>query len=320
MLEHIKVRNFQSLHKIDLELAPFTTIVGASSSGKSAFIRACQLLTQNKRGTAFITHGEQTAQVIAKTHRGTVSIKRSRTTTGPNEYTIIPEDGEPQTWTKLHGETPEEVTKFLNIPPTKLNVASQFDPPYLLSDSAPEAARTLGSLTNVHVIMEAARESNKRKLAANADVKRDTEELDSIKKRLPEFAKLKSEEAELDRAEKILAKVKEKQSRFIDLDFELEAIRQHEESVAELEKILAQTELPDITVLLKLQRLKNALEEALASATMFDEQVASTRARQESAQADIVTLQGQHIALLTEAGTCPLCGQSTKELHHGNDH
>ncbi len=318
MLDSIKVRNFQSLHKVDLELAPFTVIVGASSSGKSAFIRACQLLTQNRRGTAFITHGEQTAQVIAKTQNGTVSIKRSKTSTGPNEYTIIPENGEPQSWTKLHGETPEEVTKFLNIPPHKLNVASQFDPPYLLSESAPEAARILGSLTNVHVIMKASQESNKRKLAASGDLKRDKAELDAIKERLPEFAKLKAEEKRVDQAEEYVYLLKDVEENITKLSYALQAVDIATQRRDELKKILEAEELPDIKPLKKARRAIDDLAGLITTIQMFEDSREVARSRQEAASSDIVRLQGQHIALLTEAGTCPTCGQSTKELqHHG---
>jgi len=317
MLEQIKVRGFQSLHKIDLELAPFTTIIGASSSGKSAFIRALQLLTQNRRGTAFIEHGEQTAQVIATTQNGTVSIKRSRTSTGPNEYTVIPTEGDPQTWTKLHGETPEEVTAFLRVPPHKINVASQFDPPYLLSESAPEAARILGSLTNVHVIMEAGRESNRRKLAANAELKKNIAELSAIKERLPEFAKLKAKEDVLDRAEKILLKLRKAETQKLSLAGYLATAREAEEELAEASALLKVSEdLPEIRTIMKLDALAQDLYETVASAKMMQDLMTTAKARQESTTSAIVDLQGQYITLLTEAGTCPTCGQDTEGLHH----
>lgn len=314
MLENVKVRNFQSLHKVDLELAPFTTIVGASSAGKSALIRALQLLTQNKRGTSFITHGEQTAQVIGRTHNGTVSIKRSRTATGPNEYTIIPNEGEPQTWTKLHGETPEEVTRFLNIPPNKLNVASQFDPPYLLSESAPEAARTLGALTNVHVVMEASRESNKRKLASSAEVRKDKAELDAIKKRLPEFSGLKAEGQKLDEAEKILASARKLEARADELRRLVQNLVGAAQKRDEAEKISAEGELPSMKPIEVLHEAIIDLRDLLVSGRMYEATIEDAGTRQQAATNDIVRMQGQHIALLTEAGTCPTCGQNTKEL------
>ena len=316
MLETLKVRNFQSLHNIDLELAPFTVIVGASSSGKSALVRACQLLTANRRGTAFITHGEQTAQVIAQTQNGAISIKRSRLSTGANEYTIVPNEGEPLTWTKLHGETPEEVTKFLNIPPHKLNVASQFDPPYLLSESAPEAARILGALTNVHVIMDASRESNKRKLAINAALKRDKEESAAIKERLPEFVQLKAEAKKLDKVEKILKKLQLFQEKKEALEAALLIVAATKERKLAAKKILKANELPDIKQLQLLHQKTMRLEETVMSMGIMEEQMSSNKTRQQRATEDIVVLQGQHIQLLTEAGTCPTCGQSTKELTH----
>ena len=63
MLNRLRIRNFQSLEDIDLELGQFTVIIGESDTGKSAIIRALKYALINKVGTGFIRHGEKQAAV-----------------------------------------------------------------------------------------------------------------------------------------------------------------------------------------------------------------------------------------------------------------
>jgi energy-coupling factor transporter ATP-binding protein EcfA2 len=141
MLNRIEIRNFQSLVHVDLDLAPLTVIVGPSSSGKSAFIRSMRALHENRRGTAFITHGERVASISAHLEQGIVTLTRS-TQTAPNHYTVIPSDPAHPLYpkaefSKLGGDVPSEVSEFLGIAPDEvpLSIASQFDKPYLLEPS-----------------------------------------------------------------------------------------------------------------------------------------------------------------------------------------
>lgn len=217
MLDRIQIRNFQSLTDVSLDLAPLTVIVGPSSSGKSAFIRSLRALAGNRRGTDFITHGERVASVSAHlTSRdplrsGTVTLTRS-TATAPNSYTIIPDDdahplAPKAEYTKLGGEVPEDVSQFLGIPTDQISlaIASQFDKPFLLDAPGTEVARTLGSLTNAHIILNGARESNRQKLANSQTLRTRSEDLEAIKARVPEFRALKAQREALDAAEALIA-------------------------------------------------------------------------------------------------------------------
>lgn len=203
MIHAVEVRNFQSLHHVALDLARFTVIVGPSSSGKSAFTRALRTATSNRRGADFISHGERTASITLTTDRGTVTLTRGKGTSD-NAYVVIPADDPTaqRTYTKLGGETPPEVSEFLGIPSKDpINYAGQFDKPYMLDDSGGEVARILGALTNVHVIFEGARESNRRKLQHAATLRTRADDLETIKQKIPQYRSIKQQDAALTEAE-----------------------------------------------------------------------------------------------------------------------
>lgn len=272
-LHRIKIRNFQSLSEVDLELAPFTVIVGPSSSGKSAFIRAVRTLTSNRRGVDFISHGEKTAFISAETDAGIITLTRSRGTTD-NQYLVVPSDPahplSPQReFSKLGGDVPVEVSDFLGIEAKDpINYAGQFDKPYLLDDSAGEVARTLGSLTNVEVIFRAAAESNRRKLRSKQQLELAADELEIIKKKIPAFRQLKKQQAALDLADERLAAARDLEKQVLQLDL---ALQQQSAAAAALQQLqeAAEVEVPDeqqlVEALSHLQQLTAAIKSTAAA-------------------------------------------------------
>lgn len=248
MITGIEIRNFQSLGHVELELAPLTVIVGPTSSGKSAFTRALKTLTCNARGNAFITHGERLTTITARTDKGTVTLTRGKGTSD-NSYTVIPVDNPEaqRTYTKLGGETPEEVSEFLGIASKDpINYAGQFDQPYLLGEgtSAGEVARVLGALTNVNVIFEGARESNRRKGAHASTLKTRAADLELIQAKLPQYRELKGQIAALDDAEQLITAATRIQRRIAQLT---EAIEQLSVAESTIDRLAAQSsiEIPD---------------------------------------------------------------------------
>lgn len=261
MIQGVEIRNYQSLHHIELELDRFTVIVGPSSSGKSAFTRALRMLTSNQRGDAFVTHGERTAIVTARTEKGTVSLKRG----GDNEYTIIPVDApdRQRSFTKLAGAVPEEVTDFLGIlPRDPLNYASQFDKPYLLDDSAAEVARVLGALTNVNVILEAAREANRQRSAETSKLKTRQSDLAHTKTRIQSFVPLKAQLAAQARAEEALQLAASLQQQVSRLESVLTAWETASAAFAAAEEAMSVT-VPDIETITEAQAHLERYQQAL---------------------------------------------------------
>ncbi len=266
MIQNVEIRNFQSLHHVSLDLAPLTVIVGPSSSGKSAFTRAFRTVTSNRRGAEFISHGERQCAISVRTERGTVTLTRGKGT-ADNSYVVVPHDNPEQqrTFTKLGGETPEEVSRFLGIDSRDpINYAGQFDKPYLLDDSSGEVARTLGSLTNVNVIFEGARESNRQKLAHAATLRTRADDLESIKQKIPTYKAVKQQDEALTRAEELISRA---QQLARDIARLTDAIEQHEILTQAIERLhtLASRNIPSEQPILDAAADLGAFRKAIAA-------------------------------------------------------
>lgn len=271
MIHSVRIRNFQALHDISLNLEPLTVIVGPSNVGKSAFMRAMRTLTSNRRGAEFISHGERTASISATTDRGTVTLTRSKGNgANDNSYTVTPSDpGHPlypeRVFLKLGGDTPPEVSAFLGIDSRDpINYAGQFDKPYLLDDSAGEVARVLGALTNVSVIFEAARESNRRKLTAAATLRTRSEDLQAIKQKIPAYRSLKQQDSALTAAEAHITAARQIEKQIARLTEALETQQTAARAVTALEP-LAQRQIPSEQPLIEAQQRLGGLTAAIRS-------------------------------------------------------
>jgi len=309
VIEHIDIRNFQSLQTVDLELAPFTVIVGPSSSGKSAFVRALSTLFSNRRGTDFIAHGTNTSVITATLPSGKVSLARSLTA-AKNKYTLIPTGGEPESFTKLGGDIPSEVSDFIKIAPKDtVTLAQQFDKPFLLADSPPQAAQVLGSLTNVHVIFESAREANRQRLSSSQTLRTKQADLASIEVRLAEFDALEVRQDQLERAEESLKSAVLVQRSLEALGAHVSALRDTKTAIDDA-RPRAEVEIPSIEDLeashsrlsefdLLISELKSASSVAKSLKVQIEDEVKAE-----------ATLEENYSALLAELGTCPTCLQT----------
>lgn len=309
MISNLEVRNFQSLQKVDLEMGPFTVIVGQSSSGKSALVRAISTLVSNKTGTDFISHGTTTSVITAALPEGKVSLSRS-TTPAKNKYTIIGPDGEAATFTKLNRTTPEEVSEFLRIDSKDTVVlAGQFDKPFLLADSPAQAAQILGELTNVSLIFESSREANRQRLNSSGVLKTKATDLEGVEQRLAAFEGLQERQEALEAAEVALAKAEGLQKRIDRLNGLIAVLRDTKVAIAQADAALS-VEVPAVesietahNSLVRFETIIRNLKDANASIKQAD---ADWNLHQDAA----VELSTQYELTLHEMGTCPTCGQS----------
>ena len=112
MITKISVSNFQSLVKADLTLGKLTVIVGPSSSGKSAFLRALRVLVRNTSGSAYVTHGSTASAVIAEFDGHKVALERGK---GHSLYRTW-KDGDEEIYPKSGTSVPDEVAALLRMP------------------------------------------------------------------------------------------------------------------------------------------------------------------------------------------------------------
>jgi chromosome segregation ATPase len=305
-LRRVAIRNFQSLVEADLELGRFTVVVGPSSSGKSAFIRALRTLATNPRGSSFVTQGAKSASIGVDTEDGEVSWSRSG-----NSVTYRVND---EAYSKLNGDVPESVLGMLGITDPELHIAGQFDRPYLLSASAGEIARTLGALTNVSTILEAAREAARRGREVSGVLRTRRLDLERLKEELTEFVGFKERLAAQDEAEAVLARAKAVQAKLDRLSQLRGELERAETALAVAKSRLF--DLPDATRARSLVETYQRLSGIKIDLKRLSVTAAKAGGEAEQLSLDIKNIEQERLDLLHELGTCPVCGSDTKELMH----
>lgn len=308
MITQLSVRNFQSLRNVDMELGSFTVIVGASSSGKSALMRAFRAVSSNVRGTNVITRGQKQMAISVRTDSHLVTLERSEAT---GTYRLA--DGSQElAFTKLNGGVPDAITSALRIEPvpsngSSINFASQFDKPYLLDESGAVIARELGELTNVRAIFEAVRSANRIRNNAASTLRTREEDLKQLKTRMSEFSGLPERL-------KLVAEVTEEQERARKLQTAVDRLGTLTRYLVDAGQMLAKAavvEPPDIDPVRELltphQRLRTLITEIEAA----DEKVIHAQVLMLGVKHRVSQLEQELATLLRDAGVCPTCGQRT---------
>lgn len=313
MLTNFRVQNFQSLHKVDLNIAKFTVIVGPSSSGKSAFIRALRIVAHNSNATSYVTHGRKVSTISAKLDDTEVTLERGP---GKSIYTLV-HNGEETKLTKCGTSVPAQVAeifRLFEIDGSDINFASQFDRPFLLAEPASKAAKVLGDLTNINIIFDAVREANRRRLAAGSELKIRSTDLEKLRSQLQSYRGLSERIV-------VLTKARELHQEACLVDTKKQAL---EKLVVELEVLVnfrstlevKTVELPDLTDTENLLIKVAALKTAMVMSTVLAKAVSVVTGNLEEISTSLTAAEKEFHDTLVEQGTCPLCGSSTaKEVH-----
>lgn len=269
-------------------------------------MRAFRAVASNMRGTGAITRGQKSCAITVKTGDTIVALERSETA---GAYRIL-SGGQTQSFTKLAGGVPEQITQALRIAPvptggTSINFAGQFDKPYLLDESGANVARELGELTKVNIIFEAVRTANKKRAAAASALKTRQGDLSTLQAKIVEFADLPGKLRAADTAEKTAENARSLHERVTRLDQVLGQYRL-------AEQVLARTRLPvvpPIEPLLTLRDRRQRLKALISEITRDQSVIADADRAQAQADTDAATAQQHLDQVLRDAGQCPLCGQ-----------
>lgn len=148
-------------------------IIGESNNGKTSILRAIMWVIDNQPlGTDFIMAGKNDCSVRIEYDDGTF-IERGRTLKDTGYYKVqyIDENGAMQIgeYRGFTNAVPVEVANIHQMPKvnitkdieTHLNVLSQLDAPFLLTESPLVKASAIGRITGTHVVDAAIKESNK---------------------------------------------------------------------------------------------------------------------------------------------------------------
>lgn len=268
MLTRLSLLNYQSHCNTEIELGPFTVIVGPSSSGKTAVVRALTLIARNARGTSYVRHGSKSARVgvssaqfqgdpsDAQIH---VAVERG---SGKSIYELTIPGQDKLTFTKCGTSVPEMINSALDFGDGDLWLAGQFDRPFLLDDTGSQVARVLGELTNVTMIYAAVRELNRRASAAASRVKQLESDLDQVKLRLREYINLPAQLSACSGAEQGLDRVRSLVERRGSLQVAVSSVLESRDRLSVARA--AQRSVPDDSTLSKLVEARSTLFSLLA--------------------------------------------------------
>lgn len=162
MLNKIQIHNFQSHKDTEIEFSPGVNIIkGPSDCGKTAVLRALNLLVNNKpSGDAYCSSWGGKTSV-----KGTFDdceVTNARTSSS-NEYVL-----NESVFRALGGKVPEEIQKAINM--DDINIQRQMDAPFLLSETSGEVAKVLNKIANLDIIDVAMQNINKEVRSANANM------------------------------------------------------------------------------------------------------------------------------------------------------
>lgn len=194
MLTSVRLQNFQSHKDTELELGKLTMFTGGSNSGKSAALRGIIGLLKNEPAANYVTwDGSKNVEVTFTFEDGGVVkwIKGK-----DNDYVVTTPQGEEAKFQKVGaGVVPEEVAEVLGLTPLVLedgtkvhvNVHTQLESPFLVSQTNGFVAKVLGELTSASKIFSAASEGNRRIREKNARKKVRREDLTAVRASLQEY-------------------------------------------------------------------------------------------------------------------------------------
>lgn len=173
-IQSVVIKNFQSHEDTTLIFDKgLNIIVGESNNGKTAIMRAILWVIDNQPlGNDFIMAGKNECSVRVNYDDGTY-IERGRTVKDTGYYQIryIDDNGKyiDQTYRGFTNAVPIEVANVHQMPKvnitkdieTHLNVLSQLDPPFLITESPMVKASAIGRITGTHVLDTGVKETNK---------------------------------------------------------------------------------------------------------------------------------------------------------------
>lgn len=300
MFNSVTLQDFQSHQNTRLELGPFTVIVGSSSSGKSAVVRALRLVAENARGTTYVRQGAKSAKVTLEASRPgdvepiVVSVERGKSISA---YTLrMPgSHDEPMLFTKCASSVPEQVVEALGLGESRLWIAGQFDRPYLLDETGAEVARVLGKLTNVTMIYAAVRETNRRAAEARRMHSAKSAELAEAQAEIAKYATLPARLRAAESANDALARAEAAADRRSRLSARLHEL---DEAVARAMRARASVRaVPDVGRLSALSVARERLTSHLSEVRAADARRSSVRVRPVPDLEGIDTLRARRASL-----------------------
>lgn len=233
----IRIRNFQSIDDLEIEVKGFTCISGKSNIGKSAIMRAVSRSFLNRPVTGMVRKGSKFTTVeISSAGWG---FKWEKGESGVNRYVI---DG--KTYDKT-GQTQIPEVEAMGFGSIKVGDewmqpwwAPQLEPMFLLNKSGPQVTSFISEVSRLQVYQNAIQLSARRKQRSADEAKLKQKELERIQDklvRIDSLSTLERVEAEL---EDQLRSAQEYGERVVKLRSLQEGLENHAEAIRRVKSAL----------------------------------------------------------------------------------
>lgn len=243
-----ELENFQSHKSTVIEFDKgLNVITGPSDSGKSAIIRAIRWVLYNEpRGVDFISTNTAQCRVSLTFESGT-KIVRERAKT-KNRY-ILFKDGEEQVFEGFGNGVPQEIIdshQIRNIffdtdQKTIINLSSQLEGPFLLSESGAIRAKAIGRILGIHFLDSAARKASSTVLEYKKEYTSKLDEHTKVQERLQGYKIYEHYSTRLETAEKTYLKLESKYNLLKNLRKLSEKLNSLETEMTQSKEILQST-------------------------------------------------------------------------------
>lgn len=181
----VHIKNFQSHEDTTIDFHEgVNAIVGLSDSGKSTIRRAIQWVFTNKpQGDSFRRYNTDRTEVSITFADG-ITVTRIKDKKD-NLYRLTTADGKHQDYKSFKSDLPLDIQQALNI--NYLNIQTQIEAPFLLSNSPSEIAKTLNQIVNLDKIDSSISFIRKRLINQQSEKKRLEQNIAESEEKLKEF-------------------------------------------------------------------------------------------------------------------------------------
>lgn len=258
----VKIKNFQSLRDVELDIKGLTTVTGTNNTGKSAISRALFNAFSSARGSDFVRNGETHCRVEIDLDTDNFIWEKGKKV---NRYLVSGRKID-----KVGNEVPIEISS-LGIKPVMIDgrevwpqFAKQFDQLFLLNQPPSTLASALSDVETIDRLDNALDLARRESRELTSKVKNKREDLHNEKERLKTFD-------DLPEAEILVTELTKLQSKLDELSDKLKKISdksQRLNKLIEITEILeySNVDLPDLneankleTEILKSETLKKSL-------------------------------------------------------------
>lgn len=318
-ISRVQVHGYQSLHDLDIELDSFTLIVGESDSGKSAFIRALRGWAQNQSGDSFVTVGRKSSSVKVSLDDGSEVTWNKPA----NEY-LLGDGLTHRTFSKAGRTVPDEIrehTGFVDVVFDEdysdlINFASQFDPPFLLTESGTRIAKVFGKLSGTEYIYNAQRLAAKDIQNAKSDLAAAQSQLSYAQNELLKYTDLDDQLKELSQLKTVVGRAETFLQETESLQNDLTSYFESKAQCSEIEHQLS--ELPEEIDLAKLESALDSLQQLYEVYLSYTDLLAYTESVESELREALETYQKSERQLAdfkSSFSICPFCERVMDHAH-----